>query len=265
MDITEIIRERRSVRTYDATPLSEEEKNALISTAEHATDPFGGQVTIRLRDVDPTHDFKPSTYGVIKGAPAYFLLGIGSDEASALSAGFRFEQVVLKATEMGLGTCWIAATFRGTAFAQGLDLPEGEELKIVCPVGHPAGRRLMEKMTRLTLGSDKRKPFDTLFFDRDFGTPLSPDNRFAPALAMLRLAPSSTNSQPWRALVDGTCVHFYYLPKSAVSLIDCGIGLCHFSLTQEAHGSAGRYYKAPTPPVPPKGWKYLYSYELTSD
>ena len=42
---------------------------------------------------------------MIKGTEDFFLLGIGSDEASAPSAGFGFEQVVLKALQMGLGTC----------------------------------------------------------------------------------------------------------------------------------------------------------------
>lgn len=49
--------------------------------------------------------YKPSKYGMIKGTEDFFLLGIGSDEASAPSAGFGFEQVVLKALQMGLGTC----------------------------------------------------------------------------------------------------------------------------------------------------------------
>ena len=265
MNITEIIQKRHSVRTYDAHPLTEEEKAELISAVDTATDPFGGQVTIRLRSVDPANDFKPSTYGVIKGAADYFLIGIGSDEASALSAGFRFEQVVLKATEMGLGTCWIAATFRGTVFSRGIDWPDGQQLRIVSPVGRPHRPRLLERVTRMTFRSDKRKPFETLFFDKDFNTPLSPEGRFAEALRMLRLAPSSTNSQPWRALVDGDCVHFYYQLKSPLSILDCGIALSHFSLAHQASGASGRFYREAGHPVPPEGLKYLYSYIDTSD
>jgi len=58
---------------------------------------------------------------------------------------------------------------------------------------------------------------------------------------MMRLAPSSVNSQPWRALVVGDTVHFYYTPKSNLSLIDCGIGLCHFYEDERFHGHAGRF------------------------
>ncbi len=119
---------------------------------EEVTDPFGGRVTIRLKEFDMKGGYKPSTYGMIKGA-TFFLLGIGGDDASALSAGFRFEQVVLKARQLGLGTCWIAATFKGSEFDHGESWPDGERLTVICPVGVPAKRSMMEKITRLSLGS----------------------------------------------------------------------------------------------------------------
>lgn len=122
----------------------------------------------------------------------------------------------------------------------------------------------MEKLTRLSLGSKNRKPFDELFFDGDFKKPLSPENRFGTALQMLRLAPSSTNSQPWRVLVDGSTVHFYYKPKSEASVLDCGIGMCHFYETEEYQGHTGEFFKATDFPLPPDDWRYLYSYRAKS-
>ncbi len=260
MNVLEIIRQRKSVRSYNGEPLTAEFFRKLKEAVNDSFDPFGGNVTIRLKFFDMKAGFKPSTYGMIKGATDFFLLGIGDDEASALSAGFRFEQVVLKACEMGLGTCWIAATFKGSDFERGERWPDGEELKIVCPVGKPEKQRLLEKFGRMAMGSDKRKPFGQLFFTDGFKTPLSPDSHFGEALEMLRLAPSSTNSQPWRVLVDGETVHFYYKPKSATSVLDCGIGMCHFYLTEEFLGRKGEFFKIPTAPQPPEDWRYLYSF-----
>ncbi|MBD5312036.1 MAG: nitroreductase [Bacteroides sp.] len=261
MDIIEAIKERRSVRSFNGESLSSDVVNRLVEDVKNSTDPFGGKVTIRLKQFDLKDGYKPSTYGMIKGTTDFFLLGIGSDEASALSAGFRFERVVLKAWEAGLGTCWIAATFKGSDFDRNETWPDGEELKIICPVGVAAKQSLLEKMTRLTLGSKNRKPFDTLFFTDDFKQPLSQKSHFGEALEMLRLAPSATNSQPWRALVAGDTVHFYYKPKSAVSILDCGIGMCHFYLTEEYQGRNGRFFKADSAVTPPEDWKYLYSFK----
>ena len=202
MNIIDAIMQRRSVRSFNGEGLTKDQYDALVAAIDASKSPFGGDVTIRLKEFELKGDFKPSTYGVIKGARNFFLLGIGSDMRSALSAGFRFEQVVLKAWELGLGCCWIAATFKGSDFDRGEAWPEGEELKIICPVGVPAGQSLREKLTRIAMRSKSRRDFDSMFFYGDFNQPVPAANSFRTALEMLRLAPSSTNSQPWRALVD---------------------------------------------------------------
>ncbi len=260
MNIIEAIKERRSVRNYNGEGLTKEQIDQLKSAVNSATSPFGGSVTIRLQSFDIKDGFKPSTYGMIKGAVDFFLLGIKDDKQSALTAGFKFEQVVLKAWQMGLGTCWIAATFKGTDFDRGETWPDGEELRIVCPVGVAGKKRIIEKVARFAIGSNNRKPFDKLFFNKDFKTPYDSAGRFGEALEMLRLAPSSTNSQPWRAIVDGETVHFYYVPKSPASVLDCGIGICHFYETEKFNHKSGAFEELSDAPVSPDGWKYLVSY-----
>ena len=112
----------------------------------------------------------------------------------------------------------------------------------------------------MAVGSKNRKPFDELFFYGDFNTPVPTDNRFREALEMLRLAPSSTNSQPWRALVDGNRVHFYYAPKSKASVLDTGIGLCHFYETEKFYNRTGSFAKDPAAPAPSGNLRYLITY-----
>lgn len=261
MNIIEAIKARRSVRSYNSENLTQSQIGELEDIVKSARSPFGGNVTIRLRSFDMKDGFKPSTYGMIKGATDFFLLGIKDDKQSALTAGFKFEQVVLKAWQMGLGTCWIAATFKGTDFDRGESWPDGEELKIICPVGVAAKQSILEKATRLALGSKNRKPYDKLFFSENFQTPYDPNGRFGESLEMMRLAPSSTNSQPWRALVSGDTVHFYYVPKSPASMLDCGIGLCHFYETEQFNHKTGTFVEVPDAPTPPENWKYLVSYK----
>ena len=261
MDIIQAMKERRSVRSFNGAPLSPEQISDLHKAIEDSYTLFGGKITIRLKYFDLKGDFKPSTYGVIKGASDYFLMAIGEGEESALTAGFQFEQIVLKAWEMGLGTCWIAGTYKGSQFDQGEKWPEGESLKIICPVGVPEKQRMMEKVMRFTVGSNKRKPFSELFFENDFKTPLSTENKFAESLEMLRVAPSSTNSQPWRVLVKGDEVLFYYKPKSSIAVLDMGIGICHFYETEKYKGLNGKFEKTKDYPQPPEDWRYLNSYK----
>lgn len=261
MDILEAMRTRRSVRSFDGEGLTTGQMTELENAVNDIYNPFGGDFSIRLKHFDRAGDYKPSTYGMIKNAVDYFTIGISDSEESALAVGFSFEQVVLKAWQIGLGTCWIAATFKGSAFEQGEPWPEGEKLRIISPVGRPARKSLMENITRMTLGSNNRKAFKELFFTDSFERSLTQENTYAGSLEMLRLAPSSTNSQPWRVLVDDERVHFYYIPKSPASVLDCGIGMCHFYLTERYHGHEGTFYKEKESPANKDNWRYLMSYK----
>lgn len=261
IDIIQAMKERRSVRSFDGNNLTPQKIAELTGAVTRATSPFGGSVTIRLKAFDLRGGYKPSTYGMIKGATDFFLLGIADGEESALTAGYRFEQVVLRAWQMGLGTCWIAATFKGSDFDRGETWPDGEELRVICPVGVTAPQTIKEKLTRLSLGSKNRKPFDKLFFYGDFEHPVPEDNTYREPLEMMRIAPSSTNSQPWRALVSGDTVHFYYKPKSPASVLDCGIGFCHFKETEDYNGHQGTFFTATDAPAPIEDWRYLRSYK----
>lgn len=233
-DLEKIIAERRSVRSFNTNePMTKKEADVLRAEFEEIKSPFGGKISVELKKFDLQGTFKPSTYGTINGASWYFLMGTDSTEESQLSLGFRMEQVVLKATSMGLGTCWIAATFKGTTFADAAQFPSDTPLQVVMPVGYPAEKKsLKEKLMRATLGSAKRKPMSDLFIVND-------NSEYYKPLEMMRLAPSSTNSQPWRAEVDGDTVYFYYEKKSEASILDLGIGLSHFYLSAKEMGIEG--------------------------
>ncbi len=265
MNVMEAMRGRRSVRGFNGEPLAEECLRDLERVAAEAVDPFGGSVTVRTRRFPPRGESRPGTYGVISGARDFFLLAYGADAASALSAGFRFEGVVLEAWRSGLGTCWLGGTFRGSDFDGGEEWPAGEELRVVCPVGVPAKLSLRERLMRAALGSKHREPFGKLFFDGSFGEPLSAGSRFGEALEMARLAPSARNAQPWRVVVAGDAAHFYRVAKGAFSAVDCGIAMRHFFEAERFRGRTGRFYIDPEAPSAPEGIEYLRSYKAVAD
>lgn len=260
MNIIEAIKERRSVRSFNGETMAAPLAKELMEFAANLYNPFGGRFSIRMKRFDLKNGFRPSTYGMIRGAEDFFMVAAADDDTSALSTGFCFEQVVLRAWQRGLGTCWIAATFKDTDFETAEPWQAGESLKIISPVGVAAKKSLIEKIARAAAGSAHRKPFAELFFNGEFDKPLTEDSRFGEALAMLRLAPSSTNSQPWRVLVDGEKVHFYYVPKSSLSILDCGIGICHFYETERFYGRSGVFYKEEKTPAANRNWRYLISY-----
>lgn len=289
-NILDSIKQRRSVRTFDDSPLSQTQRQALTKEFENTSCPFGGdRAFMRLISVDADYTFKPSTYGIIRGARDFCLLAWDS-ATDDMCVGYRFEAVVLKATEMGLGTCWIGATFRGTTFDTDTSWHPGDaNLRIISPVGRRADSPSMtDRMARMMVKSNRRRPFDTLFFTLNsedaadtraktgfFATlhrhldpkgdltlmPLRTDSLFGQSLEMARLAPSSTNSQPWRAVVDGKTVHFYSALDGKFSRLDCGIALYHFHATERLLRHKGSFEALLDAPQVPS-WRYLTSYSL---
>jgi hypothetical protein len=195
------------------------------------------------------------TYGVIKNA-RYFLAGTIKDTPLAMEdLGYCMEILILKATALGLGTCWLGGTFQARSFAQAAGLREGKILPTVSPVGYPADEKsLTEKIMRRFAGSDHRKPWPDIFFANDFSKPLTQAQagKYCDALENLRLAPSASNKQPWRVLYDAklkNTFHFFlerslqYKMLGIVHLqdIDMGIAMSHFDLTLQELGIKGKW------------------------
>ncbi|MDF9830666.1 nitroreductase family protein [Parabacteroides sp. PF5-6] len=234
MSITKQIKKRKSVRSYTGEPLNEECVDRINNYIGQLNAPFGTKAKIQLiRAKTGDQPVKLGTYGVISGATDFLLLIGERGVMSEVGAGYMFEQVVLYCTELGLGTCWLGGTLKRDDFLKQIQLSEGEELIVISPVGYKREKRtLLESIMRAGAGSDKRKPFGSLFFNNTFGTPLTESDAgdYKTPLEMLRLAPSASNKQPWRVVMKDGAFHFYF-QAGHFSANDMGIALCHFELT----------------------------------
>lgn len=256
--LTDAIKRRKSVRTFTDEFVSTECIEQLQVAIDRAQKPFGGEVKMELLKCDNADALKPSTYGVIRGARLYVLLWLDDALASRLSGGFAMESVVLQATEMGLGTCWVGGTFSAKSFGCA-DNP-GMRLTAVCPIGHAASRAgLVSGLMSLVARSGKRKPMGELFRNIH-GAEIQSDSKFYHALEMMRLAPSSVNSQPWRAIVCDDRVDFYSVKSAVLNDVDMGIGLCHFALTLSEESERGHFAAVPPEGEAPRGWRYVMSW-----
>jgi hypothetical protein len=161
------------------------------------------------------------------------------------------------------------------AFEKAMDLEEGEVMPCVSPLGYPAKKMsLREILMRKGVRADSRIDFGKLFFDGDFGKPLTEEKAGAlkDAFEAVRLAPSAVNKQPWRAVLCENKVHFYeyptpgYVTESGWDLqkIDMGIALCHFVLGARECGIETVFDQA-DPGIPKgNGLQYIASYTFGS-
>jgi nitroreductase len=246
MTIIETIQKRRSVRTYTGEPLSKDHHSQIKEYISQLQTPFGKKARIELVGIQSNDTpIKLGTYGFIKGACDFLALIYEEAPFAGTAAGYMFEEAVLFCTGLGLGTCWLGGTFSRGNFKKQIQLHKKEKLKIVSPVGYSSDRKSF--LEKYLVNADKnhtsRKPFGELFFDKSFDNPLTETNAntyFTP-LEMVRLAPSASNKQEWRVLLDDKGLHFYKKHYLTFDSIDIGIALCHFELSCKELGIEGKF------------------------
>ena len=236
--ITEHIRNRRSVRTYDGRELDKSDIEKLTAFAQTIENPFKIPVDFKLMNA--------KEYGlnclVVVGTDLYVGGKIKCTENASVAFGYSFERFVLYAQSMEIGTVWLGGTMNRSAYEEAMELDNDEIMPCASALGYPAKKMsLRESMMRKGVKADERLPFEELFFDGSFDKPLSKENAgiWLDALEMVRLAPSAVNKQPWRVVVTDNAVHFYLkrskgfarTEKLDMQMIDMGIALCHFDLT----------------------------------
>lgn len=247
-NITELVKARRSVRTFEKKKVSDDDIKKLLRCMKETENPFNIPVGFRLLDTKK-QDLKCP---VVSGTNLFVGVRVPRVPYAEEAVGYSFETLVLYAQSIGIGTVWIGGTMDRPGFEKAMELKDNEMMPCVSPLGYVAEKMsVREIMMRKGVKADSRADFETLFFDGTFEVPLTEEKagRLAPLLENVRLAPSAVNKQPWRVIVDENNVHFYLKHgKNFVSekvgdmqKLDMGIALCHFALSAKEAGIELRF------------------------
>ncbi|OGO28180.1 MAG: hypothetical protein A2Z16_08120 [Chloroflexi bacterium RBG_16_54_18] len=261
--VEQVIRKRYSCRAYALEPIEDEKKrNLLHFIRDIGSGPFGNSSRFTLISATPSerNSLKGlGTYGFIRDASGFIIGAVDKKSQRNLEDfGYLMEKVILRVTEMGLGTCWLGGTFTKSSFGRKAAVQEGEMVPAVAAVGNPGGGlRWIERLFRHRADAERRLPWESLFFRDGFSQTLAKTEAgdYCLALEMVRLAPSASNKQPWRVVKSGGAWHFFlkrtpgYRESTLVRLftvadmqrIDMGIAMCHFELSLREARLAGEW------------------------
>lgn len=242
-NITEHVKSRRSVRTFNDRELAKADIEKLASFAQTIENPYKIPVEFKFLNAEEYGLSCP----VAVGTDLFVGGKIKYTENASAAFGYSFECFVLYAQALGIGTTWLGGTMNRSAFEDAMELSDDEIMPCASPLGYHAKKMsIREGMMRKAIKADERLPFENLFFDGSFDTPLSKEkaDKWTVPLEMVRLAPSAVNKQPWRAVACDDAVHFYlnrskgfaHTEKLDMQMIDMGIALCHFDLTAKECG-----------------------------
>jgi nitroreductase len=261
--VRELVQKRYSCRTYSMEGLEPSYVQALDAAASKMQRGLlGEKAEFQVISKREAGDSKFADYGLIKGARSFLIGRITLSDRAYESYGYLLEQLVLKATDLGLETVWVGY-FHPQFFAE-VKLRENEVFPAAIVVGHSVEkRRFMDRVVRTYLQARSRQPWPQLFFEEDFQTPLTEAaaGSYSLPLDLVRLAPSSGNIQPWRIVKERNKPVFHFFMKKvkkAYALrrlheVDIGIAMAHFELGAEQSELAGDWVVTPpnvSPPVP---------------
>ncbi len=257
LDVFDLFRARRSCRSYQTRSLSVDDRAELLASVRTQLDiPTIGSAPLRLEYIAASLTVWPTVNA------SEFLVAIvpkAYDRTAIIDVGRTLQRVVMDATRMGLGTCWIGPGADHASVIEHLGDrfdPASDQIVCVCAVGYRS--RYIPLFIRVfNQRMNHRHALDELFFsDFDLENPIDPSappfSRFGRTFEACEWAPSSYNGQTTRAVVatdrDGavSAVHFlatttsrYYAPVAV------GIWCANWELGCETLRIDGAFVLAP--------------------
>jgi len=143
LDVFETIQKRKSVRSYMQTPVPDEALVKVLDAARLA--PSAGNLQpwhfVIVRDEEKRARIaKGCRYGRFLDESPVVIVACGDKKASprwhVVDTSIALEHVVLAATALGLGTCWIGM-FNKKDIRERLKLPENFEIIALMALGFP--------------------------------------------------------------------------------------------------------------------------------
>lgn len=262
---------RSSVRTFENRDVQEDTMDQLNQAIDDVNRTLSEKAFFKLiqNKSNGEEAQKLGTYGIIQGTRNFIAVITTQEEVNALELGYYIEKVVLIATGLGLGTCWLGGTFDRSSFEDHLSLKNDEKLVILIAFGYKKNKQSMiESTMRILAKSNQRKPSSELFLEGDGETALDliSIGDYSKVLKMVRIAPSASNKQPWRIVKDKDYFHFYLsrtpgygIMNYDLQLNDIGIAKCHFEFSAFELNLKGEWKTSSSVPEI-SNWTYVTSW-----
>ncbi len=204
MDLFDLMRARRSCRSYQNRKLTSSDYSELLEVVQQVNNPANtiGNNPVRFEYINARLTVWP-----VVGAQEFLVAIVPKtySRQSVIDVGRNLQKVVLHATRMGLATCWIGPGADQTSIVKHLGdrfNPSEDHMICVCAIGYKSVfKPLLLKI--ITVVQHKRLPISSLFFtDPQLKKPLNekeyPFDRFGRCYEVCQWAPSAFNGQPTR-------------------------------------------------------------------
>ncbi len=267
MDIREVINKRMSIRLYENRKVDPELLEQVLCAGNYSQALIPSIKTrfILKENLHGLHR-RLSGYvgylGNIMEAPNY-IFGLSEKREGYLeNMGYVMEQMILKANELGLGTCWISVLKHEDRIADVLGVAgTGERIVALTPVGYEKESRTEKFFNEIIYKEPKKKAvkkgIHEFVYTRRLGQPIGhlvlDKPKLMEVFRYVAKAPSWANEQPWAFIVNPKEVVFAVRRAQGIFepseinhyRIDGGIAMLYYSLVAREVGLAYEWDMTP--------------------
>jgi len=239
----DIIKERKSVRTFDDNKIiSEDIVNKIKDKIYSFKNPFNNDIYMNIYN-KKEYDLVSN---VICGEEYYIIGKVNKEFNYEIAYGYQLEHILLYIKSIGLDSVILASTYEKDNFIKAIDLKDNEVMPVVCPIGYKALEMSKKERTlRRFCKSDSREDIHELVLNYDS---LMDYERII--LKAVLLAPSARNMQPLKIIKDNNYYHFFIKHTKGfkndigdVQKIDLGIALAHIELAYKDYNKDVKFIR----------------------
>lgn len=217
------IDQRISRRKYSGIPLENAPFQNLHGLIGELNRESGLEMEI-IRDGRVAFEGLNKSYGMFSGVTTLVVVK-GESHLPDLSekAGYYGERLVLEATRMELGTCWVGGTFDRKNPV--LNILPSQKLISVITVGYISDNLSFKESMIRRMAHLKKRPLGYFY-----QSAVTPPEWFLNGIRSVQKAPSAMNRQPVKFRYDENECTAYTTGTADFDLIDLGIAKLHFEL-----------------------------------
>lgn len=206
MTFINLVENRKSVREYQKKLLGAKEMKSLEKALE--------EIDVLIKNVHVDFAFIEDGWGkeeILRGragyvgnpvlAPHYIALISEEKEGYLLNSSYILEQIVLKAVELDIASCWISVENDAAGLKRDLGIDKPGEIVAMIALGYPKTHIPYTKKS-----GSSRIGVEDFVFKGDWGNVPTHEELeqmgIEQALHSIRFAPSWANLQPWKLIID---------------------------------------------------------------
>lgn len=242
------IESRCSRRSFEDTALKMEDASVLEELCAKISDSVE-DIRLIYRQNGIENVFRGALGRIIRPVAYVALIGDAKEPNIQEKLGYAGECIVLEATSLGVGSCWIGGFFSQEGVREELGIGEDEFVPAVIALGYASEKKsISEKLIKGLSKRSSRKDVERI----SEGLPREKWPEWArSAVEAARQSPSAVNRQPWRFEVGESFIKVMLdTPDNSYSIskrLDCGIAMLHIELGARRMGVKGswRYLEQP--------------------